>query len=645
MTESEPERQDDAAGRAAPVVVVAALPSSIVTTVVDALGDAAFAVAQTHALDDTQAALVGAPAGVLIVAYPLTPILAGWIESISQTSGQLRPGIFLLCDPAQFEAAANFGIGDLVSGWDAPRGALVRSVRALSQLTLAKHKQPSATAVTVASPDVWTWVNAVLPFGLLVVDDSMQVVVANQAAAELLSLSQTQLSESNLAALLGEFGIVSRLRSASPDDESWLSGDFARTRKNDILEIDCLARRAIAPGKHLIVLQDATERNRREALQNRSEKLDSLGRLVGGMAHEFNNLLTVILGYSDLSIKLAAADSRFSDALAQIKNSAERGAQLTQLLLAYGRKQVMAPVWTDLNRLVVDLQDYIQQILGSEIELRVNVADDLPQVFIDPMLVQRALVHIVVNARDALPQNGMLTLSTSLVETAGPRHHPELQSGRYVCLSIQDNGPGIPTDIKPFIFEPFFTTKSVGKGVGLGLAFVDGVMHQSGGSVDVVSEPGQGSTFRLYFPTVGGQPHTHPVATETAGPTITEATILWVDDDEGVRKFGGLVLRNHGYQVLEAADGAAALSLVREHLGKIDLVVTDVYMPVMGGVELGKRLAEIQPDLPVLYQSGRLEDMRQTEAGTERTLQFLTKPFTREALLAKVGQLVRQRAN
>jgi CheY-like chemotaxis protein len=302
----------------------------------------------------------------------------------------------------------------------------------------------------------------------------------------------------------------------------------------------------------------------------------------------------------------------------------------------------MAPVWIDLNRLLVDLKEHIQQIVGAGIEVLTRLSPTVAHVFVDPMLVQRALVQVVMNARDVLPENGVLTLSTTEFEVTGvfARHKPELRPGHYVCLSIHDNGPGIPSDIKPFVFEPFFTTKSVGQGTGMGLAFVDGVMNQSGGSVDVESEVGEGTTVRLFFATVNAVAGAPQALAPTATLSPSNATILLVDDDEGVRKFGSLVLRGQGYQVLEARDGAEALALVQQKSATIDLVVTDVFMPVMGGVELGSRLAALEPGLPILYQSGRLEDMRQAAGGQERNLHFLTKPFSRDALLAKVSQLL-----
>ena len=260
------------------------------------------------------------------------------------------------------------------------------------------------------------------------------------------------------------------------------------------------------------------------------------------------------------------------------------------------------------------------------------------------MLVQRALVQIVINARDVLPENGILTLSTSEFVVTGvfARSKPELRPGRYVCLSIHDNGPYPPAISSSSFSNPFFTTKSVGKGTGMGLAFVDGVMHQSGGSVDIVSEPGEGATVRLFFSTV----NTLTLESQPSPPTSpiahTSATILLVDDDDGVRRFGSLVLRAQGYQVLEASNGAEALAIVEKKSAEIDLVITDVIMPVMGGIELGNRLATLLPGLPILYQSGRLEDLRQTEGSLERNLLFLTKPFTREAFLAKVGQLLKK---
>ena len=643
MTEPEPKRRDDGAGVPAPVVVVAALPSPFVSAVADALRDASLGVAQAATLDDLRQALAQSSCAVLALGYPLAHPFAEWLSCTRQQPNSTLPPVLLLCDQNHLEEARTNSLGDLALAVDAPVSALLQSVYLLVRLATSEHKKYAPNSPTNPPESDWSAIVAALPFGFLVVDDLDRIVDGNPAAADLLAMSIDQMIGANLNSLLGHSGVLAGLR-AVPKDATWIAGDFARTRNDEILEIEYVARRAVLPGKHVVVMADVTARNRRVSLQHRAEKMDSLGRLVGGMAHEFNNLLTVILGYSDLSARLAPPDGKFGEALTQIKNSAERGAQLTQLLLAFGRKQVMAPTWVDLNLLLVNLEDHIRTIVGDDVTVTIQKASALPLVFIDPMLVQRALVQIVMNARDALPKNGILILSTNEFVVTGvfARSKPELRPGRYVCLSIHDNGPGIPSEIKPFVFEPFFTTKSVGKGSGMGLAFVDGVMHQSGGSIDIVSEPGEGATVRLFFSTVNTLTEdAQPSATDSRIPP-TNATILMVDDDEGVRRFGSLVLRAQGYQVLEAANGAEALAMFEKKSTEIDLVITDVIMPVMGGIELGNQLATLKPGLPILYQSGRLEDLRQTEATLERNLLFLTKPFRREAFLAKVSQLLKK---
>jgi two-component system, cell cycle sensor histidine kinase and response regulator CckA len=299
-------------------------------------------------------------------------------------------------------------------------------------------------------------------------------------------------------------------------------------------------------------------------------------------------------------------------------------------------------VWLELNQLVAGLEGEIRLLVGEGIRVEIRAAHGLPLVFVDPMLIQRAVIQVVTNARDALQGKGTVTLATSELQATEDliRDNPELRPGRYVCLTVHDDGPGIASDVRPFVFEPFFTTKGVGQGTGMGLAFVDGVMHQSGGGVDIVSEPGKGATVRMHFPTVGILPRVPPAALPANLLSESQATIVWVDDDAGVRRFGSLVLRGQGYEVIEARDGAEALHLI-EHSGKkIDLVVTDVIMPAMSGIELGARLQDLYPDLPVLYESGRTEDIQKTAGDPAGNWNFLNKPFTREALLAKVSQLL-----
>jgi two-component system cell cycle sensor histidine kinase/response regulator CckA len=632
MTDIDLKSRGDGAGVVAPVTVVAALPALVVSRLAAALSGTSFVVAPAATAPEARNVCASACCAVLVTAFPVDPPIALWLESHRPS----KLPTLLLASRSALEAAYASALADLTLADDAAQAELTQAVTLLARLALASRQPVSSPAPPDAAALLET-----LPFGLVVADSASRIVYANPTALRILSTTPDKLPGALLTSLLGDCGIETALDKSSAG-QPWINGDFVRSGAQSLREIEYTASSVVVPGAQVVLLEDVTRRNYDRAQQQRAGRMESLGRLVGGMAHEFNNLLTVILGYSDLSVRFTGGDPRLADAMTQIKNSAERGASLTQMLLAFGRKQIMAPVWLELNQLVDGLEAHIRLLVGEGIRVEIRAAQGLPLVFVDPMLIQRAIVQVVINARDALGNKGTVTLATSELQATENllRDDPELRPGRYVCLTVHDNGPGIHSDVRPFVFEPFFTTKGVGQGTGMGLAYVDGVMHQSGGGVDVISEAGKGTTLRLYFPTVGILPGVPPAAQPRSLLSEVQTTIVWVDDDAGVRKFGSLVLRSQGYDVIEARDGAEALHLI-EHSGKkIDLVVTDVIMPVMSGIELGARLQELYPDLPVLYESGRTEDIQKTAGDPAGNWNFLNKPFTREALLAKVSQLL-----
>jgi PAS domain S-box-containing protein len=387
----------------------------------------------------------------------------------------------------------------------------------------------------------------------------------------------------------------------------------------------------------LAVVRDVSERKRLEAELLLAQKMEAVGRLAGGVAHDFNNLLTVITGYADLLLlELAENDPRRTSA-AEVKKAASRAAELTAQLLAFGRRSLVAPRVLDLNAAVIDAERMLCRLIGEDIDLNFHLGHRVGQVRMDPGQLVQVLVNLAANARDAMPRGGRLTVATCVV---GPPGLPAgLTPGRYVALSVADTGEGMSEDVKARIFEPFFTTKEIGRGTGLGLASVYGIVLANGGHVEVDSAPGAGSTFRMYLPCCDAlaedQPQAEPARAGRGGETL-----LVVEDDEAVRAVIRLVLSQRGYTVLEASDAASATEVCGRHGGSVHLLVTDVVMPGAGGRELAERLTAHRPAMKVLYLSGYAADavLRYGVQGTE--VAFLQKPFTPQELALRVREIL-----
>ncbi len=408
------------------------------------------------------------------------------------------------------------------------------------------------------------------------------------------------------------------------------------TVKVPLISADGTARQVVG------VATDVTQRKRLEEQLRQSQKMEAIGRLAGGIAHDFNNLLTAIIGYAELLMADGgAADSRRGD-VAEIKRAAERAAGLTQQLLAFSRKQLLQPKVLDLNALVRETQKLLRRLLGEDIELQTVAATDLDAVEADPGQLGQVIMNLAVNARDAMPRGGQLTIETAnvVLDDAAVQQHVTMRPGRYVMLAVSDTGVGMDADTKAHLFEPFFTTKEAGKGTGLGLATVYGIVKQSGGYIWAYSEPGRGATFKIYLPPVAARAEAvrSPVAPSAA--THGSETVLVVEDEEAVRRLSCRVLESHGYTVLAAGRGDQALHVASRHTGPIQLLVTDVVMPGMSGRELAKRLSSLRPATKVLYLSGYTDDAIVRHGVLEPGVSFLQKPFTPAALARKVREVL-----
>jgi two-component system cell cycle sensor histidine kinase/response regulator CckA len=386
-----------------------------------------------------------------------------------------------------------------------------------------------------------------------------------------------------------------------------------------------------------MIAEDVTERRTLEEQLRQSQKMEAVGRLAGGIAHDFNNLLTVIKGYSELMLdELDAADPLHHE-VDEIKKAADRAASLTRQLLAFSRQQVLAPKVIDLNAVVHNMDKLLRRLLGEDIDLFTVLEPGLGCVKADPGQVEQVIMNLAVNARDAMPHGGKLTIETANVDLDEhyARDHASVKAGTYVMIAVSDTGVGMTDKVKSRIFEPFFTTKEVGKGTGLGLSTVYGIIKQSGGYIWVYSEVGIGSTFKVYLPRVTAATDMPVVNTRQPARDGSE-TVLLVEDEDGVRALMRQVLHKHGYNVLEARHGGEALLMCERHQGKIDMLLTDVVLEQMSGRELAERLLKVRPEMKVLYVSGYADDAIVHHGVLTAGMAFLQKPFTTEALARKI---------
>ena len=398
---------------------------------------------------------------------------------------------------------------------------------------------------------------------------------------------------------------------------------------------------AAPPDLVIIHADDITARSKLEQQLQQAQKMEAVGRLAGGVAHDFNNVLSVILTYSDLAMRDLEAGNPLRADLAEIYLAGQRAAELTRQLLAFSRKQILQPRVIDLAAIVGGMSSMLGRLLGEHIELAVLPANALGRVVADPGQIEQVVMNLALNARDAMPDGGKLTIETVNVhlDDSYARAQVGVTAGEHIMLAISDTGVGMTAALRQRIFEPFFTTKPTGKGTGLGLATVFGIAQQSGGHVSVYSEPGHGSTFKVYLPRTDRTPDTSVAAGPPALRRGTE-TILLVEDEDQVRAVAATILRRHGYEVVETSNGAEALAAAKKLGTKLDLVLTDVVMPRMSGRKLAEALLLDRPDLKVLFASGYTDDAIVHHGVLEEGVAFVQKPFTPDALLLKVRDVL-----
>jgi two-component system cell cycle sensor histidine kinase/response regulator CckA len=378
-----------------------------------------------------------------------------------------------------------------------------------------------------------------------------------------------------------------------------------------------------------------TQHKQLEEQLRQSQKMEAVGQLAGGIAHDFNNLLTVILGYTSLLADQAQVGQSIAESVGVIRSTAERAAALTRQLLAFSRKQLLMPVVFDLNAVIRDLAPMLQRLIGEDIRLHTDLAEALSPIKADRHQLEQVLMNLVVNARDAMPTGGLVTIQTR-------------EEATQIVLTVRDTGHGMDEHTRAHLFEPFFTTKEVGKGTGLGLATVYGIIQQSGGRISVDSAPGAGAAFRIELPRSRDERRGARGEKEVLASLVPDSsplapgneTILLVEDEEMLRSLARVVLRKNGYTVLEAGHGAEALAICQSYEGPIDLLVTDVVMPVLNGRELADRMALLRPDTKVLYVSGYTTDEVVRNGVYADSVHFLHKPFIPAALVEKVREVL-----
>ncbi len=413
-----------------------------------------------------------------------------------------------------------------------------------------------------------------------------------------------------------------------------------RTRDGTVIDVEITAGRIRFEGRRaaLVLAHDVTDRLRLEERLSQAEKMEAVGRLAGGVAHDFNNLLTVISGYTE--ILLSRPETTGREQLGEIAHAAEQAAALTRQLLAFSRRQVLHPVVLDLNEIVAGMEPMVRRIIGDDVNVGVRMAAGLPTVEADRAQIERVILNLAANARDAMPHGGRLTIETGSVELDEDyvASRGEGTAGPNVLLAVSDTGVGMSEEVQRHLFEPFFTTKGPGAGTGLGLATVFGVVKQSGGSIYVYSEENRGTTFKIYLPAATGTVEVDGAPDPAA--ELGSETVMLVEDDESVRNLVRTMLETKGYEVLAAAGADEAERLCEARTGGVDLLLTDVVMPEVNGRVLAERLAALSPSMRILFMSGYSDEAVYRHGEISPNASFIEKPFTDRTLARKVREVL-----
>ena len=476
--------------------------------------------------------------------------------------------------------------------------------------------------------------------------DSLKFLRVNQAAVKLYGYSPEEFDEMTILAIRPEserekaLAYVREMEDHTQEHGFWLH----QAKGGKVFEVEIISHALVYAGKRvrLVVAQDISERRNLELQLRQSQKMEAIGRLAGGVAHDFNNLLMVIKGHTELLLNVLPPSDHVARKIEQIDRSADRAAALTRQLLAFSRMQVLQPQVINLNSIVEEMGKLLPRLIGEDVELVVRADQELGAIRADASQMEQIIMNLAVNSRDAMPSGGKLVIETKNadLDQSYTASHPLMKPGPYVQLTVSDSGCGMDAETQSHIFEPFFTTKEKGKGTGLGLATVYGIVKQSGGFIWVYSELGKGTSFKIFMPRVN-QPEEHTGVPKPSAevPTGTE-TVLLTEDEQDVREIAREFLESGGYKVVEAGDAAEAIELARQHNGAIDLLVTDMVMPGMTGQELAVQLQQEYPGLCVVFMSGYSEHAATEMANADPSVRLLSKPFSRGALLRTVREIL-----
>ncbi|ABF42019.1 PAS/PAC sensor hybrid histidine kinase [Candidatus Koribacter versatilis Ellin345] len=478
--------------------------------------------------------------------------------------------------------------------------------------------------------------------GILIADDDARYIDVNAAACEIVGRTRKELIGERVGTFV-EHPSDAQVLWEKAKQSGTIRAEIAVLRPDGqkrYIEFTAVAN--FVPGRHLILVRDFTHRRNLDEQIRNASKMEAIGRLAGGVAHDFNNLLMVITSYTELMLDSMADFDPLRKKAQEVLKASARAASLTRQLLAFSRKQVLDPQFQDFNILLREMSKLLGRVLGENVEVKLDLRENLGSVYADRGQIEQIMMHLAVNARDVMPEGGRFTVRTANVDFDGSysRLPGSPPPGEFVMMSVEDTGNGMSRDVLSHLFEPFFSTKAMGKGTGLGLAAVYGIVKQSGGFIWVDSEEGHGSRFKMYFPRAVQGKEEQLGRRASFIPETRPAVVLLVEDEEALRAAAGDFLETRGYKIMTARDGTEALSMASKFAERIDVLITDLVMPGISGRVLAQELVKIHPETKVMYMSGYDDETVMVNGEIDSSSAFLRKPFRMDALSAKIREVL-----